>query len=260
MDISLAIGLLVAFGSIGISVIMGGGDISGLVNIPSAIIVFGGSFGVAIVAYGLPQFLKAPKLIMLVIRQPQQDADTIITQIVNLAEKARREGLLSLEDEAEQITDPLLRKGLTVVIDGTDPEQVRSILEIDVANMGDRHEVGYKLMEEIGSYGPAMGITGTIMGLIAVLANLGGDTAELGAGVAIAFLTTLYGVMMANLVFNPISRSLTQKSNEEIRLKTMAIEGVMSIQAGDNPRLIEERLTGYLSPDARSERAQGAEA
>ncbi len=213
MDISIGIGLSVAFGSIGLSVIMGGGNIAGLINIPALIIVVGGSFGIAIMGYGLPEFLRVPKLIMLALRQPEQGPGEIISQIVNLAEKARREGLLSLEEEADSISDPLLRKGLTVVIDGTDPEIVRSILEIDVTNMDERHEKGYKLMEDIGGYIPAMGITGTIMGLIAVLAHLGGDTAELGAGVAIAFLTTLYGVMFAFLVFNPVGKFVSKEQS-----------------------------------------------
>ena len=260
MDISLAIGLLVALGSLGTSVIMGGGDLTGLINIGSMIIVFGGSFRMTIVSYGLAGFLKMPKMFMIALRQPEQDASETITQLVNLAEKARREGLLSLEEEASSIEDPLIRKGLTVVIDGTDPDQVRAILEIDVINMEARHRVGYKMMEDIASFGPAFGITGTVMGLIAVLANLGGPTEELGAGVAIAFLTTLYGVVMVNVAFAPIAKSLTMKSTNEIQLKTMAVEGIMSIQAGDNPRLVEEKLTGFLTPADLAERAEAVEA
>lgn len=190
----------------------------------------------------------------LALRPVGLDPEEIMGQLVSLAEKARREGLLSLEEESESITDPFLKKGLGLVIDGTDPEQVRAILEIDLIVMEERHDVGISMMKGLGGYAPTLGIMGTVLGMISVLAELGGSIEELGASVALAFIATLYGVASANLMWLPRGDNLDAKSKEETHVKNMIVEGILSIQAGDNPRIVEEKLLGFLSPSEREAR------
>lgn len=236
--------------------ILEGGSILGLIGISAILIVFGGTVGVLVVAFGLAGFLKVPKLIMLGLRGAKERPEELIAQLVSLAEKARREGLLSLEEESQSIQDAFLKKGLTLVIDGTDPEQVRSILEIDLISMEERHTHGMDILKAAGGFAPTLGIIGTVLGLISVLSELGGDTEELGHSIALAFIATLYGVGSANLFWLPIAENLKVKSKEEVHLKNMIMEGILSIQGGDNPRVVEEKLQGFLAPSARAARAE----
>lgn len=261
MDISVGLGLLIALAGLMMGTLMEGGSLLGLIGISAGLIVFGGTIGVVIVAFGISGLLKVPKLLMLSLRGGGHEAEQVIGQLVSLSEKARREGLLSLEEESEAVGDPFLKKGLMLVIDGTDPEQVRSILEIDLINMEERHARGYEIFKEAGGFSPTLGIIGTVLGLIAVLSELGGNTEELGHSIALAFIATLYGVGAANLFWLPTAKNLELKSKAEIHVKQVLLEGIMSIQAGDNPRVVEEKLQGFLSPAERAARAQaGVEA
>ena len=255
MDISVLLGLLVSLAGLMLGTIMEGGSIQGLIGISAALIVFGGTMGVVIVAFGVAGLLRVPKLYMLALRGKVQEPEEVINQLVSLAEKARREGLLSLEEESEAIQDQFLRKGLMLVIDGTDPEQVRSILEIDLLNMEERHRHGFEIYKEAGGFSPTLGIIGTVLGLIAVLSELGGSSEEMGHSIALAFIATLYGVGAANLFWLPTAKNLELKSAAEVHVKNMLLEGIISIQAGDNPRVVEEKLQGFLSPAARAARA-----
>lgn len=258
MDLSLIIGLIVGFGALGLGLITEGGSLGGIIGISAFIIVIPGSLGVAIVGSGIGGVARIPLLFRLSLRPVGLDPEEIMGQLVSLAEKARREGLLSLEEESDAIDDPFLKKGLGLVIDGTDPEQVRAILEIDLIVMEERHEVGFGMMKKLGGYAPTLGIMGTVLGMISVLAELGGSVEELGASVALAFIATLYGVSSANLLWLPLGDNLEAKSKEEAHVKNMIVEGILSIQAGDNPRIVEEKLLGFLSPSERESRVAEA--
>ena len=257
MDLGTVIGLLVA--TIGIlgGFIIEGGAVAGLFNIPGLMIVVVGTLGATMVAFPLGQILKIPKLYMIaILGGSHQDSSEMSASLVEMAEKARREGLLSLEDEAQKVHDPFAKKGLMLMIDGTDPEALRSILEIDIEGVSARHKENAKVFEAGGGFAPTLGVLGAVMGLITVLGNLGGDPAALGHGIAVAFVATFYGVGMANVILLPIAEKLKVNSQEERIVREMTLEGILAIQAGDNPRIVREKLEAYLPP---SERGHGAE-
>lgn len=259
MDITLLLGMVIGLGALGMGVILEGGDLMGFIGISPAIIVFGGTFGTVLVSNPMPLVLKIPKLFAIAMKNPVLDPDTLVTSLVDLAEKARREGLLSLEEETNQMPDPFLKKGLMLVIDGTDPEQVRDILEIEIERMEERHRAGQKVWVDAGGFSPTIGIIGTVLGLVNVLSSLD-DPSGLGPAIAVAFLATLYGVGAANLYYLPVANNLRQKSQEEALYRTIGVEGILAIQAGENPRIVEERLVGFLDPAVRAARAQTSEA
>jgi chemotaxis protein MotA len=173
-------------------------------------------------------------------------------ELVSMADKARREGLLSLEDEAQNVSDPFAKKGLMLMIDGTDPDALRSIMEIDIDSVSQRHRENAKVFETGGGYAPTLGVLGAVMGLITVLSNLGGNPEALGHGIATAFVATFYGVGMANVLLLPIAEKLKVRSAEERMVREMILEGILSIQAGDNPRIVREKLEAFLPPGQRS--------
>jgi chemotaxis protein MotA len=168
-----------------------------------------------------------------------------------MADKARREGLLSLEEEAQKVDEPFARKGLMLMIDGTDPEALQSILEIDMDQEAGRLREQAEIWKVGSGFSPTLGVLGAVMGLITVLGNLGGDVAELGHGIAVAFVATFYGVGLANVILLPISTKLTAISAEQRQVRDMILEGILSIQAGDNPRIVREKLQGFLAPSDR---------
>ena len=247
MDPSPIIGLIVGFGALDLGLITEGGSLGGIIGISAFIIVVPGSLGVAIVGSGIGGVARIPLLFRLSLRPVGLDPEEIMGQLVSLAEKDRREGLRSLEEESDAIDDPFLKKGLGLVIDGTDPEQVRAILEIDLIVMEERHEKGITLMKKLGGYAPTLGIMGTVLGMISVLA-------ELGASVALAFIATLYGVSTANLMWCLSVIISKPRVKEETHVKNMIVEGILAIQAGDNPLFVEEKLLGFLSPSERESR------
>ena len=259
MDISLLLGLLIGLGGLGMGMILEGANLGGFIGISPAVIVFGGTLGIVIVGAPLAQVLKIPKLMGLALKSDGHDTDELVTRMVDLAEQARREGLLSLEEQSNQMDNPFIKKGLMLVIDGTDPEQVREILEIEIEQMEQRHKRGYALLEAAGGYAPTVGIIGTVLGLVNVLSNLSGPS-TLGPAIAVAFLATLYGVGSANLFYLPVGTKLKGKSEDEVLFRCISVEGILAIQAGENPRIVEERLTGFLDPRTRAARAQTSEA
>lgn len=183
------------------------------------------------------------------------DPGSSIDRIVEFAERARREGLLALEDQIDKVEDPFMRRGLQMAIDGGDPEMVRDVMETEVSAMRERHKVGSAFMTSIGIFAPTFGIIGAVVGLIATLSHLD-DPAHLGAGIAAAFIATFWGVFMANGIFLPIGKKLQRLSAEELAHKQLIIEGVLSIQAGSNPRMLDDILTSYLAPKARLARME----
>src|SRR5579859_5661301 len=248
MDRGAAIGLGVALVSILGAAVVEAGSIAilfALLNLPSAMIVFGGTIGAIIVAFPLERVTKLGKVLGIAFRKVETSDRELVNLFVKLAERARREGLLALETEAELIKDQAIKKGVLLVVDGTDPELVREIMESDVSAMSERHEGNYAMFEAGGGFAPTMGIIGTVMGLVNVLSHLD-KPSELGKSIATAFIATLYGVLSANVFWLPVGERLKQRNKEEVARRTLAVEGVLSVQAGDNPRVVREKLEAFL--------------
>lgn len=251
MDFATIIGIIAGFTLI-LFGIMQGGELSGFVNTPGLLIVVGGTFSSILVSYPLRDLIHHMKTVKIAFQDKYNDPADTISNLVRFAEKARREGLLALEAEAEQLDEAFLQKGIQLVVDGTDPELVRSILDIELTFLEERHKAGQGVFEMLGTMAPAFGMLGTLIGLVNMLANL--DSPEqLGLGMAIALLTTFYGSLMSNLLFLPIAKKLKVKSSEEILTKEVMIEGILSIQAGENPRIVEEKMKAFLAPKTRIE-------
>jgi chemotaxis protein MotA len=251
VDLATIIGLLLGCGGIIGGMILEGGNPMSLFNIPAIVIVFGGTFGTAFICFPLARVLALPTVLMHTFFDKGHDARHTADLLVSLAEQSRREGLLSLESKAQTITDPFIKKGLLLMIDGTDPERLRSILEIELAAREERHESGIAMLEALGGFAPTMGIIGTVMGLINVLSNLS-DTSTLGHKIAGAFIATFYGVFSANIFFLPMGNKLKGRMKHEAHIGEMCLEGVLSIQNGDNPRIVREKLDGFLPPKQRA--------
>ncbi len=226
------------------------GSILDFVDFPSFLIVLGGTVAGTLINYPIYKVLEVIRILRVVFTKNTISPTEIIKKIVNFAEIARREGLLALEDAAYQVEDDFLKKGILLIVDGTDPELVRNILETELAFLEDRHKTGQSIFETMGALAPAFGMIGTLIGLIRMLRNLNNPEA-IGPGMAVALLTTFYGALLANLVFIPVAGKLKIRSNEEILNKEVMIEGMLSIQAGENPRIIEEKLKAFLAPKIR---------
>ncbi|MCE1254705.1 MAG: motility protein A [Anaerolineae bacterium] len=251
MDISTIAGLLLAVVIVVVSLIMDGGSPAELFAHPQAILLtWGGSLVATMVTVPLEIALKFPMYIKAVIFTKKENPLEVIELMANMADKARREGLLALEEESKKIEDPFLRKGIMLVVDGIEPVQVRTILELEIHNMEARHAMGYGFFNTAGGFSPTFGIIGTVMGLISVLKSLS-DPDKLAKSIAGAFLATLWGLIAANMVFLPIGSKLATKSHEEVAYRRMLLEGILSLQAGENPRLIREKLSVFLSPNKR---------
>jgi chemotaxis protein MotA len=260
-DKGTIIGLALAMGCImGAAVIESGGVgiLMSLVNLPSFMIVMGGTMGTVTVSFPLERVKQMGKVLSVAFREVKTSERDLVALFVKLADRARREGLLALESEAALIDDLTIKKGVMLVVDGTDPELVREIMESDVASMSERHEGKFAMFEAAGGYAPTMGIIGTVMGLVNVLSHLD-KPEELGHAIAGAFIATLYGILFANVFFLAISSRLKQRNKQEVAGRQLAIEGVLSVQAGDNPRVVREKLEAFLPMHERGEEAAGAD-
>ncbi len=252
MGISTIIGIAVAaIGIIG-GFIIEGGAIMSLFNIPGFMIVVVGTMGATMTAFPLSQTLGIPgSFIRAMTGGSGAEPREMAPSLVDMADKARREGLLSLEEEAQKVEEPFARKGLMLMIDGTDPEALQSILEIDMEQEAARLKEKSEIWKTGSGFSPTLGVLGAVMGLITVLSGLGGDVAALGHGIAVAFVATFYGVGLANVLLLPIHMKLNAIAAEEQQVREMILEGTLSIQAGDNPRIVREKLQGYLAPGNR---------
>ena len=250
MDIATLLGLVIAFGSLGFAVILEGGHLRSLVNISAAFIVFGGTFGATMISQPLQLMIKLPIIFKHAILGKLMEPQEAIAKIVELATIARREGVLALEQHLEGIPDPFMRKGLQLVIDGTDPEVVRDILETELAVQAERHKMGAKVFLTMGGLAPTLGVTGTVMGLVHMMEQLD-DPSKMGPAIASAFIATLYGVASANIVFIPIGNKLGTRSQQEIMVREIILEGILALQAGMAPMLIAEKLRAFLDPKTR---------
>ncbi len=223
-----------------------GGILLAYVDIPSVFITIGGTFFVYIAAYTPTEYRGIWTYFMLIFKTDDWSPEEVIPTLVSFSEKARREGLLALEDNLDEINDDFLRRALQLVIDGTDPDLIKDILRIRMGKMEDRHNDAIACFNLIEVRAPAFGLTGTILGLIQLLKNLS-DPAALGPSLAVALLTTFYGVIMANAFAGPVQTKLNGKHVGEVLVKNLMMEGILAIQSGDNPRIVEEKLLSFLS-------------
>lgn len=249
MDTATIVGLVLGAVLVAFAILLGG-DVIHYLSAPAFLIVIGGSTAATLTAYPLATFLKMPKVAMHALFSKPQDPRHLIQQLVELAEVARRDGILALESRSEQIQDDFLTHGIQMAVDGTDPEVIETIMETELDNLVTRHEAGKGLLESMGRFAPAFGMIGTLIGLIAMLSNMD-DPSKIGTGMATALLTTLYGTLLANVVFIPLADKLALRSSEEVLCKTIIIQGVMAIQAGDNPRNVQSKLLTFIPPAIR---------
>ncbi len=257
-DSSTLIGILGGFGALFLGFLLEGGSLLSLVGISALIIIIGGTIGAVVTSFGVKETLSIIKLLkdsMVSSNGPTKD---MVVELVSFAEKARREGLLALEDDIDQLDDEFMKKGIRMVVDGVDPEVVRATMENDMYLYEHRKKEEAAIFEQAGGFSPTMGIIGTVMGLVLVLANLGGDTQALGHSIATAFIATLYGICFANLFWLPVANKLKAKLKRDIMEKECIMTGLQSLQAGDNPALIKERLISYLPEGVRFEDLESA--
>lgn len=250
MDITTIIGVVLGFVLVVWGILSGGNNIMDYVDTASFVIVIGGMFAGYLVAFPLSDVLNVGKVFGKTIKNNELNVNQIITKIIELANVARREGLLALEEAVSEIKDDFLQKGVMLIVDGTDPELVKNILETEVENLSDRHSKNRSMIDMMGSLCPAFGMVGTLIGLVGMLNKLD-DPSTIGPQMAIALITTFYGSLFANLIFIPMVNKLNLKSTEEVLVRSVMIEGLLSIQAGENPRIIEEKLKVFLSPSVR---------
>lgn len=252
MDIASILGLVICF----ILMIFGivyGKEFSVIIRFldaPSALITFGGSFMCILASNTLQSFVAGLKSITLIFKTSTMNVPEIIQKIIDLSNVARKEGLLSLEEAAGDIDDEFLKKGILLIVDGTDPELVRAIMETELVSVEDRHKEKIGFWENLGAMGPAWGMIGTLIGLVNMLQDMN-DPSSIGPSMAVALITTLYGSVLANWICAPVATKLKSKNAEEMMMKEIEIEGLLSIQAGENPRVIEEKLKSFLAPKDR---------
>lgn len=249
MDIATIVGTVLAYVLVIAAMLMGAG-IAPYIDIPSVLIVIGGVFGIVFMSNPMDKALGLMKVTLKSFKYPLDDPAALISQLVEFAVKARRDGILSLESAEDEVNDEFLKKGIRLAVDGTEPEVIKSILETELEYMGARHKLGINMLGSIEAYGPAMGMIGTLVGLVAMLQSME-DPSSIGPAMAVALLTTLYGAMMANLFAGPYKIKIEQRSGQEQLLREIMIGGIMAIQAGDNPRIVEQKLNAYLPPKLR---------
>jgi chemotaxis protein MotA len=252
MKASSAIGLGIAILGLFLGPTMEGSQVAAIINPSAMLIVLCGTLGATIVGASFDAVKLIPKQYMRVFNAPVHDLNKIVAELVGYAESARRDGLLALDEQTGSIEDPFTRKGLQLVVDGTDPELVADILEAENSAMKKRHAHGRQPFEKAGGYAPTMGIIGTVFGLIHVLAHLDAP-ATLGPSISSAFVATLIGVASANVFYLPIATKLKQLSEEELHVRSLILEGILSIQAGDNPRVVQEKLVTFVPPALRAQ-------
>src|ERR1700754_1259456 len=257
MKAATAIGIGLAAVSIIMAGILEGVAPPALINPNALILVLGGTAGAVFGGVGMKRFMAIPKLYMKAILSEQPDLGERVKTLVGFAERARKDGLLALEEEIEAIDEPFMRKGMQLIVDGTDPDLLREILDSEIDAMAARHKLGYSVFEKAGGLAPTIGVLGTVVSLVHVLGNLSAPE-TLGPAISGAFIATLYGVGSANVVYLPVCYSLPMMSPKEGDERSLVLEGILAIQAGDNPRMVQQKLLSYLSP-AERDAVEGAD-
>ena len=245
MDLATIIGLVMGFGAIFGGALLEGLHLSSLIQPTAALIVLGGTFGAAFVSFPLSAIIKAFKDVNKAFFMSGGKHEAIIKDVIGYAAKARRNGLISLEQEAQTIKDAFTKKGISLVVDGIDPQKLREAMEIEIESYEEHEKVSAEFFESAGGFAPTIGIIGAVLGLIHVMSNLS-DTSKLGAGIAVAFVATIYGLMVANLICIPFGTKIKHRIKDEVLRRNMIIEGLISIQNGENPHFIEQKLKSFI--------------
>ena len=250
MDIASLIGIIMCFVMLVYGIISNHADMMTYLNFPSAIITFGGAIFATMLSYSMQDFLNSMKSIGLIFKASKMNTSEMIKSIIDLSNVARKEGLLSLEEAATDLDEPFLKKGILLIVDGTDPDLVRGIMETELVSIEARHKTVISFWEALAAMGPAWGMIGTLVGLVNMLNNMS-DPSSIGGDMAVALITTLYGSVLANWLCTPVAGKLKAQNAQEMQLKEIMVEGLLSIQAGENPRVIEEKLKSFLAPKDR---------
>ncbi|TDY44510.1 chemotaxis protein MotA [Alicyclobacillus sacchari] len=256
MDLATILGLVIAVVGLVGGYVMDKGALGALIQPPAMLIVFGGTIGATLLSNKMKSFTSIIRYLRIAFMSPKRDPRETIEQLVDLATMARREGILALEDHVDSFEDPFIRNGIRLIVDGIDPELVKEMLETEISYIEQRHEVGINLFESAAGFAPTMGIIGTVMGLVHVLGSLS-DVSKLGPEIATAFIATLYGVASANVFWMPIGNKLRVRSHEEILEREMSVEGILSIQAGENPNVLRQKLMSFLAASERTDKKAG---
>jgi chemotaxis protein MotA len=252
MDKATLSGLLLALGGIFLGLFIEGGNLGQVLQPTAAMIVFGGTLGAVLIQYPLPVVLSGFKRLANVFVEPRQNAQATVALLVKFANQARREGIISLDKQTESIEDPFLRRALMLAVDGTESKELRSVMELELDNKEEQEEKIAQVFESAGGFSPTIGIIGAVLGLIQVMQHLD-KIEEVGRGIAVAFVATIYGVGAANLFFLPAAGKLKIRIREEQIIREMTLEGVLSILEGMNPRMLESKLLGFLTEARKPE-------
>lgn len=255
-DLITGFGMLFGIVVISFGIISNTGNFSGFINfihLPSALIVLGGTFGALFITFTLEDIKLLPKIIGQAFKREDHDLNELIQTFVELSGKARREGLLALETGLEEVNDEFIKKGVLLAVDGIEPDVIKDIMMAEVVAMEERHRKGRLMIEKMGEYAPAWGMIGTLIGLVLMLNNLD-DPSTLGPGMAIALITTFYGAVFANLFFLPLASKLENRTEQEVFVKQIVIEGVIGVQSGQNPKILEEKLSAFVQKREEKEK------
>ncbi|MEI5908843.1 flagellar motor protein MotP [Bacillus spongiae] len=252
LDVFTPVGLVIGLAFIAFAIITNGGvtGFQSFIDIPAVIVVFGGLISAILVSFSLKELKRMIPVIKKSFQKEEFDLKGLVHTFVTLSERARREGLLALEAEVEDVDDPFIKKGVLLAVDGIEPDVIVDIMNAEILALEDRHRQGRSILEKAGEYAPAWGMIGTLIGLVLMLKSLN-DPTTLGPNMAIALLTTLYGTLLANLVFIPMASKLQAKTEKEIFVKQIIIEGVIGVQSGQNPKILEEKLSVFLPKSQR---------
>ncbi|MEZ6137366.1 MAG: motility protein A [Pirellulaceae bacterium] len=250
MDITSLVGFLLAIGLILGSIMIGTAPFTAFIDVPSVLVVVGGAMAAGMMAFPLKSFLQLPMIMKKAFLNKQADLLVIIQQLVSLAEVARRDGLLALEGKMAEVENPVIKSGLQMAIDGNDADTIESVMRTEMEAISRRHKEGRSILDQLARFAPAYGMIGTLMGLIMMLSDMS-DPASIGSGMAVALITTLYGAIVANVVFQPFAEKLGLLSKYELGSIELVVRGVLAIQSGESPRALEQRLVTYLHPKKR---------
>lgn len=259
-DLLTPIGITLGFIMIMMAIITNGGSdgAASFLDVSSIFIVIGGLIASMLINFKMEEIMLTNKVLGEAFHKKDRELPVLVHLFIRLSERARREGILALESELEEVKDPFIRKGILLAVDGIEPEVINDIMNAEITAMEDRHYKGRTLIEKAGEYAPAWGMIGTLVGLVLMLNSLQ-DPATLGPSMAVALLTTLYGTVLANLVFIPMASKLENKTEDEVFIKQIIIEGVIGVQSGQNPRILEEKLSAFLPKKTKMREANEAE-
>ncbi len=252
LDLASLIGVIAAFFLVILGIITAGGpgSLRLFFDPASILITFGGGLACTLASVPLSRFLSIPKYSKFVFKIPVFDPSSIIKMLITFSEKARREGILALEDDLAELSDPFLKKGIQLVVDGTEPEKIKNVLQIEIEKILERHAQNQLIFDKLDNFFPAFGMIGTLIGLVLMLTQLTNKEA-LGKSLATALITTFYGTIGANIIAHPFKTKLEDRDTQEVLIKEIMLEGILSIQAGENPRILKDKLVSFLSPALR---------